>query len=123
MKLTFVLAALVAAAAFRVAAAPQAATQAAQTQTWVGKISDSMCQASHKAMANGKSDHDCGTECIKSGQSYVFVNDKDQKVYKIGNQKLAALATHIGHDHVTITGSIKGDTITVDKVEMPKSSK
>jgi hypothetical protein len=120
--LSLVLAAVVGTAAMCLAAAPQAAqNQAAQTQTWVGKISDSMCQGSHKAMAGGKSDHDCALECIKAGNSYVFVNDKDQKVYKIANQKLKDLETHVGHDHVTISGSIKGDTITVAKVEMPKS--
>jgi hypothetical protein len=47
----------------------------------------------------------------------VFVTG--DKVYKIANQDLAALKVHAGHE-VNLTGEMKGDSITVSKIEMPK---
>jgi hypothetical protein len=94
---------------------------AAAPETWTGKISDSHCGAMHKAMGDTKmSDRDCTQMCVKGGGKYVFVV-KD-KVYQIANQKDPALATHAGHT-VRLTGEMKGDTITVSKIEMPKAEK
>jgi hypothetical protein len=56
----------------------------------------------------------------QGGAKYVFVS-KD-KIYQIADQKDAALATHAGHT-VLLTGEMKGDTITVSKIEMPKEEK
>ena len=50
----------------------------------------------------------------------MFVS-KD-KVYQIAGQKDAALATHAGHT-VLLTGEVKGDTITVAKIDIPKTDK
>jgi len=98
--------------------APKAAAQTqTQTQTMMGKISDSMCGAKHGM--GGKSDADCVAECIKGGAQYVFVTDKDSKIYKIANQKFADLAVRAGQD-VQLTGTFKDDTITVSKIAMPK---
>lgn len=87
-------------------------------ETWTGQIGDSMCGAKHMAMG-GKTmpDRECTQMCVKSGSKYIFVV-KD-KVYQIADQKDAALATHAGHT-VMLTGEMKGDTITVTKIEMPK---
>ena len=88
--------------------------------TWSGKLSDAMCGADHKA--NGgtvEKDHKCTLDCVKGhGSTYVFVNSADKKIYKIDNQKLPALEAHAGHT-VELTGTMKGDTITVTKVAMP----
>jgi hypothetical protein len=92
----------------------------ATPQTWTGKISDSMCMADHRAMAAGKSEHDCALECIKAGNQFVFVNEADKKIFKIANQKLAALTTLVGTDHALVTGELKGDMITVTKIAGPK---
>jgi hypothetical protein len=85
--------------------------------TWTGQISDSACGISHaKMMASDKSlktDRDCTLACIKGGSKYVFVSDG--KVYNISNQKLAALKTHAG-ETVELTGTMKGDTVTVSKI-------
>ena len=74
-------------------------TAAAAEQTWTGKISDSMCGASHKAGAEhgGKtmSDHDCTLACVKNGAKFVFVHSG--KVYKIENQDFASLPEHAGY--------------------------
>jgi len=85
--------------------------------TWTGQIADSACGMSHAKMLaehkDLKSDKDCTLACIKAGSKYVFVSDG--KVYNISNQKLAALETNAG-ETVAVTGTVKGDTITVSKI-------
>jgi hypothetical protein len=82
--------------------------------TLTGYISDSDCGAKG---ANEKHAA-CAAKCVKEkGAKYVFVNDADHKVYAIdGQDKVAA---HAGH-HVTVTGSVDGDNLKVDGVEMAK---
>jgi hypothetical protein len=96
----------------------------AADKTWTGKISDSMCGASHaKMMAehkDAKTDRDCTLACVKGGGKYVFVSSG--KVYNIENQDLALLQDHAGHT-VRLTGEMKGDTITVSKIVMPGKKK
>jgi len=92
----------------------------AADQTWTGQISDSMCGASHAKMTGahpGMTDRDCALACVKGGGQFVFVSDG--KVYKIANQDSPLLQMHAGHAGVTLTGEMKGDTITVSKVAMP----
>jgi hypothetical protein len=85
--------------------------------TWTGQIADSACGMSHaKMMAEHKAlktDRDCTLACIAAGGKYVFVSDG--KVYNISNQKLAALKQRAG-ETVQLTGTMKGDTITVSKI-------
>lgn len=91
---------------------------------WKGKISDSNCNAMHADGEHGTkkmTDRSCVEMCVKKGAEYVFVGDKD-KVYKIANQNFAGLKTHAGHD-VTVTGTMKGDTVTISKIVMPKPTK
>jgi hypothetical protein len=89
---------------------------------WTGKISDSMCGASHaNMMAQHKdakmTDRDCTLACIKAGAKYVFVSAG--KVYNIENQNhadmIALLQEHAG-ETVKLTGEMKGDNITVANV-------
>ena len=92
----------------------------AADQSLVGQISDSMCGASHAGMTSshpGMTDRDCALACVKGGGKFVFVSDG--KVYKIANQDSPLLQMHAGHAGVTLTGDMKGDTITVSKVMMP----
>ena len=60
---------------------------------------------------------DCALACVKGGGQFVFVSDG--KVYKIANQDSPLLMMHAGHANVTLSGDMKGDTITVAKVAMP----
>jgi hypothetical protein len=90
----------------------------AATMTMDGMISDSACGASHaKMMQEHKdakmTDRDCTLACVKAGGKFVFVSGG--KVYTVANQKLAALTEHAG-ETVSVTGDVKGDTITVAKV-------
>ena len=95
-------------------AAPSAA------DTWKGTLSDSMCGAKHSAEKHGgdaKKHEACVTKCINGGGEYVFL--ANDKVYKISNQTFADLKAHAGHE-VNLTGEMKGESITVSKIEMPK---
>lgn len=88
----------------------------AADQTWTGQISDSACGASHAKMTAGHpatTDHDCTVACVRNGAKYVFVSGG--KVYSISNQKLPLLAANAGKA-VTLTGTMKGDSITVATV-------
>jgi hypothetical protein len=61
-----------------------------------------------------KDDADCAAKCIKGGSPAVLVAE-DGTIYKIANQD--QIVKHAGH-HVTITGDLKGDTITIASVKM-----
>lgn len=73
-----------------------------------GYIIDSNC-ASKPAMRGNVA---CADKCIKGGAAAVLVTD-DGKVYKVSDQ--AKVLDHAGKK-VTVTGKLKGDTITVAKV-------
>src|SRR5580658_4857988 len=73
-----------------------------------GFVEDTACSTKPEM----KGDAACAQKCIKGGSPAVLVTP-DGKVYKIANQdKIVASA---GMD-VTVTGKLKGDTITVDSV-------
>jgi len=93
-------------------------TMSAQ-QTWTGTISDSMCKAKHEEAAEGQgkmADRDCTLSCVKGGSKFVLL--VDGKVYQIANQDNKDLTTFAGQA-VKVSGDVKGDTITVAKVEKP----
>jgi hypothetical protein len=94
-----------------------AASVFAADRTWTGAVSDKMCGASHKSMGNGKmTARECTLACARGGSPYVLV--ADGKVYQLTNHD-ADMRTHAGHT-VNLTGEMKGDTIRVSKIEMPK---
>ena len=74
-----------------------------------GYIIDEKCSA--KAAMKGNVD--CATMCIKGGSPAVLVTEEG-KVYKIADQ---AKVTPLAGKMVTITGDMKGDTITVASVK------
>jgi hypothetical protein len=74
-----------------------------------GFVEDTKC-STNPAM---KDNAECAQKCIKGGSPAVLVT-ADGKIYKIANQdKIVASAGQ----NVTVTGSVKGDTITVDTVQ------
>ena len=75
-----------------------------------GFVEDTSC-STKPAMKN---DAACAQKCIKDGSPAVLVME-DGKIYKIADQ--AKIVAHAGHN-VTITGSLKGDTISVESVKM-----
>jgi len=86
----------------------------ASEASWTGYIADSKCGA--KAAHEGA--RECTVKCVKEGAKYVFVNDADKKVYAIADQD--KVADHAGH-HVTVKGSLEGDTMKVASVEMAQA--
>ena len=103
------------AAAILFATAP--ALMAAE-KTWNGVLSDSKCNGKHAKAEHGSQqdgDHDCTTKCVTGGAKNVFV--AGGKTYQIANQDFAGLKDHAGHK-VALTGEMKGDSITVSKIEM-----
>jgi hypothetical protein len=91
----------------------------AAEQTWTGNIGDSACGAKHEEAAEGQGkmpDRECTQACVRGGSKYVLV--ADGKVVQIANQDNKELATHAGH-RVKLTGELKGNAITVSKIEMP----
>jgi len=91
----------------------------AADKTWNGTISDAKCNGKHSKAEHGSqadSDHDCVTKCVDGGSKYVFVSGG--KTYQIANQDFADLKAHGGHK-VALSGEMKGDSITVSKIEMP----
>jgi len=86
----------------------------AADSSMTGYISDSQCGAKG---ANEKHTA-CAAKCVKEkGAKYVFVDDADKKVYAVADQD--KVADHAGH-HVTVKGTVSGDSITVSSVEMAK---
>jgi len=74
-----------------------------------GTIIDQMC-ANNAAM---KGNVECAQKCIKGGSPAVLVTD-DGKVYKFADQ---GKAVPLAGQKVTISGKVKGDTITIDKIK------
>jgi hypothetical protein len=101
-----------------------AAPAFAAPHTMTGRISDSMCGLSHKAMiahAGGTmTDAQCTEACVKAGATYVLTSGG--KVYQIANQDEKDLAANAGKT-VRVTGDMQGTTITVSKISMPAKKK
>ena len=86
----------------------------AQAETLTGTVSDTMCGKKH--MMSGKSDADCTRACVKEGSDYALV--VGDKVYTLKGDK-AALDKLAGAT-ATVTGTTKGDTITVASIKASK---
>jgi hypothetical protein len=84
-------------------------------QIFTGRISDSICGASHQAKAGSMSDRTCLYECLKGLAKFVLV-DANNNVIPIANQDLAGLPLYAGRP-VRLTGELKGDSIVASKIE------
>jgi len=97
-------------------ASAQGQDQPAQ-RVWSGRLSDSMCGASHhmRSSSGELSERECVFECIKAIAKYVLVDDK-QQVLPISNQDLAGFPLYAGRP-VRITGELKDGAIVATKIE------
>jgi len=85
-------------------------------QAWSGRLSDSMCGASHQMkMASKMSERECLFECMRALARYVLVDDQ-QQVIVVANQDLGGLPLYAGRP-VHITGKLKDGAIVASKVE------
>lgn len=59
-------------------------------------------------------DPECTLTCVRGGSKFVLVSG--DKVFKISNQDNADLPKNAGRT-VKLIGELKGDTITISKIE------
>lgn len=85
------------------------AAMSALAANWTGYIIDKNC-ASKKEMWGNEA---CAQSCIKRGAPAVFVTE-DGKIYQVDQAKVKDVAGK----KVTLTGTMKGDTIAVDSVKV-----
>lgn len=85
---------------------------AAGGQTFTGTVSDAMCGAKHMGSAA-----ECTRGCVSKGSKYALV--VGDKVYTLDTSDKAALATldKQAGAKATVTGTEKGNTITVNSVK------
>jgi hypothetical protein len=84
-------------------------------QSFIGRISDSMCGASHQPRAGKLTDRQCIFDCLKALAKWVLV-DQNNNVFVIANQDLPGLPLYAGRP-VRLMGELKGDTILASRVE------
>lgn len=84
-------------------------------QIWTGRVSDSMCGATHQARGGAATDRECIFECLKSVARYVLVA-QDNKVIPIANQDFAGFPLYAGR-MVRLTAALSGDALMVSKIE------
>ncbi len=89
-------------------------TAADKSQTFTGKVSDTMCGAKH-VMA-GMSEADCTRECTKAGSDFALV--VGDKVYTLKGDK-AAFDKFAGQQ-ATVTGKVTGSTIEASSITAAK---
>ena len=91
-----------------------AAAVYAQQGAFTGTLTDSMCGAT--PMVKDKTPADCTRMCVKDGMKYALAVDK--KLYTLEGHE-ADLAKLAGQK-VTVKGSLKGETVTVESVAPAK---
>ncbi len=85
--------------------------------SWTGWVTDSMCGAK----GDNAKHADCAAKCVKEhGAKYALYNPDEKKVYVLDPQDKAA--AHAGH-HVTVKGTVEGDTIKVNTITMVQEEK
>lgn len=111
LKRTLLLSAVVLFAASVGMAGPKQAA-ASKAKSWSGYVTDSSCATKGmKAVTNA----DCVKKCIDAGSKYVLYDPREKKVYQLDPQ--SSVADHATH-HVKVSGTLDGDTIHVESVEM-----
>lgn len=84
-------------------------------QVFTGRISDSICGASHQAKAGSSTDRQCMYECFKALAKWVLV-DRNDTVLRIANQDLPGLPLYAGR-LVQLTGQLEGGVIVASRIE------
>ena len=83
-------------------------------QTFTGVVSDNMCGKQH--MGKDKSAAQCTRQCVKAGSDYALV--VGDKVYTLKGDK--AQIDKFAGEKATVTGSAKGETISVGSITATK---
>src|SRR6266487_3031048 len=86
----------------------------AQQQSLTGVVTDSMCGATH--MAKDKTPAQCTQMVVKDGMKYALVADR--KLYTLEGHE--AELSKLAGQRVTVKGTLKGDTLSVQEVAASK---
>ena len=86
-------------------------TVTAMAADMTGHIVDSKCGVAHAKKVNVA----CVEKCIKAGAAPVFVSG--DTVYKIDQSKTKVAESFYGHP-VKVKGTVDGDTLKLDAIEM-----
>jgi hypothetical protein len=95
-----------------------AAAKDEKPMTMNGWISDSVCGMKNAATAKGA---ECAAMCVKEkGASWVFVDAKTKKVYKIQNQDAVNASADLGKN-VSVSATMPdANTVHVEKISPAK---
>jgi hypothetical protein len=90
---------------------------AAGTQTFTGKVSDTMCGAKHQ---EGIPPADCVRACVKHGAKYALV--VGDKVYTLDTSNKTNLdeLNKLAWEEAKVKGTANGDVISVESVTAAK---
>ena len=86
----------------------------AQQQSLNGVVTGSMCGAAH--MAKDKTPAECTRMCVKDGMKYALAADK--KLYTLEGHE--AELSKLAGQRVTVKGTLKGNTLSVQEVAASK---
>ncbi len=80
--------------------------------SWTGWVTDTHCGAKGDSAKHEA----CAKKCVDGGNGkYALYNPTDKKVYILDPQD--KVTAHAGH-HVTVKGTVEGDTIKVSSITM-----
>jgi hypothetical protein len=82
--------------------------------TFTGTVTDDMCGAKH--MMPGKPDATCARACVKRGAKYAL--SSGDKLYLLSGK--GAEVDALAGQKVTVTGELKGNTLTVASIKAAK---
>lgn len=85
------------------------------TQTITGTVTDAMCGADH--MMKSATAAECTRACIKQGSDFALASGG--KVYVLKGDK--SQFDKFAGQNVNIKGTVKGNTISVNSIEIAKS--
>jgi hypothetical protein len=86
-------------------------------KSWKGVVSDSHCAAKHATASDEAAA--CVAKCVSGGAKYVLVSHG--KVYQLDPQD--KVGADLAGKEATVTGTMKGDTITVSSAEAAPAAK
>ena len=88
---------------------------AAENQTYVGVITDTMCGLDHVSMKNGP-ETKCVRDCVGDGRTYKYALAVGTKIYTLSDQETPA---RFAGEKVKVTGVIyaKTNILKVERIE------
>jgi hypothetical protein len=99
-----------------VAVVPKVA--AGGTQTFTGKVSDTMCGAKHTE--GNLAPADCVRACVQKGANYALVVGDKVYMLETKDQAVSAELNKLAWEDAKIAGTANGDTISVKSVTAAK---